>query len=870
MSKINQYSIHPPKWPLRVLRFFLKKEYLEEIEGDMEEIFRDNVDQLSYKDAKKIYIKEMFKLLRPILVRNLSNIRGINRLDMLQNYFRVSLRGLMRTPLNSFINLFGLSMAIGICIMGYGFAQWTYRTDQFHEHKDEVYLVTFSTDRDDKEQYGRTPRPLGEMLHEDFTHIKKVCRVEDRNLIIKHNGDVFQEKIRFTDPSFLEMLTFPLKWGSASSLSDLNGIILSESASERFFGDLNPVGQTLLLKFAKDRDKEFKVTGVAKEFPTSITIEFDFLINFENLRESDPGYDFHDWSALINATLIQVDDPKYIGTVAAGMNKYKQMQNKAVNEDWAISAFGFEPLATLHKRAGNIKDDISRNSGDNYKSVVFLAIIGVFMLILACLNYINIAIVSAARRLKEIGVRKSIGATRKVVMFQFLTENIVITFFALVIGLFLGGMGFIPWFERINNFDMGFRFIDPNLWIYLPAILLITGISSGAYPAFYISKFQVVGIFRGTVKFGKKNPLTKIFLCIQLMLACIFITTAVMFTENTFYIANRSWGYHQSEALYSIVPDHLAYEELSAVMSRDPNVLSVSGSAHHLGKSHKTTVIHTPGHEYEADEIDVAPNYFETMGIGLEEGRLFNDHEGSDKQSVVVNETMVKSMGWSEPTKEVFKIDSIQYQVVGVVKDFHSYSFYSLVRPTMFRVADKNDYRYLSVKVREGSQVSAFESLQSNWKQLFPEVPFAGGHQEDVWGRYFSAINTHGNVWQVIATIAVVLTTLGLYGLMTLNVAGRVREFSIRKVLGANMKNITASITRQYVLLVTIALATGAPISYILVKVVFDFAYKYHMPVDFSGVTMAVILLVVVLVITVLSQVRKVVKANPVDGLKIE
>ncbi len=863
-------DIKPPKRPVKLLRFFLKKEYLEEIEGDMEEIFYENVERLSYRKAKQIYTAEMLKLFRPVLIKHLGNIRPLNQFSMFKNYFTVSIRGLMRNPLNSFINIAGLAMAIGICILGYGFARWTYSTDQFHKLKDEVHLVTFFTDRDGVAmQQGRTPRPLGEMLRQDFTHIKNVCRVEDRNVVIKHGDIVYNEKIRFTDPSFLQMFTFPLEYGTASSLGDINSVIISKEMSEKYFGGENPVGQTLLVKFDNDHDKEFKITGVAKEFPLAKTIAFNFLVNFENLKASDPGYDFHDWSALVNATLIQVN-PADLSTVAQGMDKYRKMQNEAVTEDWAVSSFSFEPLATLHERAGNIKDDISRSSGDNYKSVIYIAIVGALLLVLASLNYINIAIVSAARRLKEIGVRKSIGATQRVVIVQFLTENIVVTMFALAIGIFIGGIGFIPWFESLNNFDMGFRFTDPNLWMYLPAFLILTGIASGAYPAFYISRFQVVGIFRGAVRFGTKNPLTKIFLCVQLIFACIFITTAVMFTSNALYTVNRSWGYEQGEAMYALMPDQLSYEELAAAMSQDPNVVSVSGSVHHLGKSHKTTVFHTPEHEYEADELDVEPSYFQTMGIELKDGRFFNTHENSDKQSVVVNETFVNSMGWTDAMKQVFKVDSVQYQVIGVVKDFHSYSFYQKVRPTFFRVADKSDYRYLSMKVKDGSQLAAYDGLQSNWKRLFPETPFSGGFQEDVWGGYLEFILVHGKVWRMIASVAVILAVLGLYGLMTLNVDGRVREFSIRKVLGASVKNIGTTITRQYIVLLAVALVVGGPLGHFIGKTIISLAYAYHMPIDTLGVTISVCLLVLVLVAMVLTQVQRIFKSNPVEGLKVE
>jgi ABC-type antimicrobial peptide transport system permease subunit len=863
--------IYPPQWPLRILRFFVKEKYLEEIEGDMEEIFQENLEHHSVKKAKVLYTWEILKLLRPVLIKNLEGINQLNQYGMFKNYFKVSIRGLLKNPMSSSINITGLSVAIGFCVFVYAFARWTYGIDQFHENKQTVFLTTFFANRDgSQQQFGGTPRPLAEMLRTDFPQLKGVCRVEDRAVVIKQDANVFHEQIRYTDPEFLDMFTFPLKWGNAASLKDVNSIILNEDMAVKYFGDENPIGQTMLVKFNKDRSKEFKVTGVAKEFPKALTIKFDFLINFENFHTSEPDYDFHDWNASVNATLIQVTQPEEIKAIAPGMEKYRSLQNKAVKEDWTITSFGFEPLATLHEQSEYIRDDISRSSKSSYSSVRYMMFIGSFMLLLACFNFINIAIASAAKRLKEIGVRKSIGASRGAVITQFLSENIVITSFALLLGVLIGYTFFIPGFEYLWNFSMGFSFADKRLWIYLPLILLITAIASGAYPAFYISRFQAVGILKGSVKFGQKNPLTKVFLGLQLVLACVFITGAVMFTENSRYMIHRSWGYSQHEALYAAVPDQAAYEQLQALMMQDPDVFSVAGSAHHLGKNNTTAVLHFPTRDYEADQLQVGPSYFETMGIRLKEGRLFTDDEKSDRQAVVVNELLVKNMGWTDAVGQTFRMDSLTYEVIGVVKDFHSYSFFKNIQPAIFTVANKDDYRFLSVKVRPTTANKVYHALQSRWFTLFPEVPFEGGRQEDVWGNYFVEMGIHGLVWRVIAIIAIALASLGLYGLVALNVAGRVKEFSIRKVLGAAVKNIASIIYRQYALLFLVALAIGAPISYTLIKLIFDTSYEYHMPVDFSGAAVAVSILAVVLLLTVSTQIRKVIKSNAVNGLKVE
>lgn len=856
---------------MKVLRFFVKKKYLEEIEGDMEEIFLDNVEQYSLRKAKRMYTWEMMRLMRPILIKNLEALQNINQISMFQNYFKISMRGLMKNPVNSFINIIGLTLAIAICVFGYGFARWTFSTDQFHVNKNEVFLVTFFADRDGKQQqYGKTPRPLGEMLKEDFTHIKKVCRVEDRNVVMKHGDNTFHQRIRFTDPEFLDMFTFPLKEGTASSLKDINSIILSEPMAIKYFGDENPIGQTILMIFGKDHNKVFKVTGVAKDFPKSRTISFDFLANYDNLRVAEPGYNDHDWTTLVNATLIQVETPSALQSIKPGMEKYRTLQNEASTKDWHITAFGFEPLATLHKQSEYITDDISRSSRSNYVSIIFMVVIGLFILALACANYINIAIVTAAKRLKEIGVRKSIGATRKAVIVQFLSENLIITFFALVLGVTLTATFFIPSFERLFSFSMDFSFADPTLWIVLPAILLLTSIASGIYPSLYISRFQVAGILKGSVRFGQKNPLTKVFLCFQLIMACIFICCTVVFVQNGDYIAERPWGYNQNEVLYTAIPDENAYEELSALLAQHPDIVNVSGSTHHLGKGNIKTILHFPEREYEVDQLAVGAGYFETLDLTLIDGRFFNDHEGSDKHAVVVNETLVKNMVWESPLGQRFRIDSIDYEVIGVVKDFHSFDFSQEIRPTIFTVAAKENYRFLSVKARSGSEPKVYKAMQEKWSQLFPEIPFSGGHQEDVWGFFFEQKGIYALVWRTFVTIVVTLATLGLYGLIRLNVSGRTKEFSIRKVLGADVVNIASSITRPYLTLFIVALLVGAPSGYFLSKSIIAMTYKYYMPMTFTGPVLGVVILVVVLLVTISTQMRKVLKSNPVDGLNVE
>jgi putative ABC transport system permease protein len=862
-----------PRLPHAFFKWYCQPAMYEEMHGDLEEFFYERAAEKGLFKARLLYLWDVLRCFQPYAWRRPTAPTNAGAI-MFRNYFKISLRSLMKNPLNSFINVFGLSVAIGIAVFVYAFANWTFSTDQFHEHKNEVFLVTFLADRDGTPQeYGTTPRPLGAMLREDFTHIDKVCRVEDRPVVIKYGDEVYHERVRYADPEFLDMFTFPLKLGNKASLADPNSIVLSENMAEKYFGKEDPLGKEVLVKFDHDNGKLFKVTGVAAKFPASRTISFDFLLNFDNLQTL-PDYNVHDWSSTVAATFIQVDDPFNITSIEPAMEKYKAMQNSAVQPDWAITSFAFRPLATLHETSEHIKDGVSRSSRDNYMSIMFMSIVAVLMLALACLNYINIAIVSATKRLKEIGIRKTIGATRGTVVVQFLSENVLITFFAMLLGIALALGFFIRGFEGMWGFDMDFRFTDTFLWIFLPAILLLTSLASGIYPALYISRFQVVNIIKGTVRFGKKNTLTRVFLALQLVFACVFITSAVTFTQNSAWLGARSWGYSQHEVLYTGLPDAQAFTKLRDALSSHPDIVSISGSFDHLGRSEQTAVLHFPDRQYEAMELKVDARYFETMGLQLVEGRTFRENAANDQQGVVLNATLAASIAPGVPASEVpglsFDIDSTRYEVVGVVADFHAYDLSNKIKPAFFSLADKDDYHYLTLKAKPGTEKAVYEALQGQWATLFPETPFMGGYQEDVWGFYYEVIDIHAIVWQVVATMAILLAGLGLYGLISLNVVGRIREFSIRKVLGARLTSIAANITRRYAVLFAVALLLGAPLSYKLMNILFDAAYTYHMPIGFSGVAVAVFVLIGVLLFTVGIQVARLRKFNPVNGLRVE
>ncbi len=850
----------------RLLVLVLKDELLEEILGDLEE-YRDQIQGLPSWKRSAFYWFQFINFFRPFAIKIMKN-RITTQLHLYKNYYKTSLRSMMRNPLSTFINVFGLAVALGVCIWIYTFIQHDLRLDTHHENAHKIYFTTFFMDREgETHQYGMSPLPLVQTLSGDVSGITRFCRIEDGEAVVKFEDRVFHERLRFVDADFLQMLTFPLKAGDDAALEDPNAVILSFDTYQKYFGHDEAVGKQVLIKFEGGRQKLFTVRGVAEQFPVAHQVSFDFLVPFSNLELARAGFRENDWSEFITAAMIEVPDPDAIATIQAQANTYRDRQNE-VQKDWAIDQFMMERMEGFHLRARGIKNSIIYDR--YYEGRVSLPVVALMMLVLACLNYINIAIVSAARRLKEIGMRKVIGANRTKIIFQFLAENILVTFLALVLGIVIAMVLLLPWFRGMTGLPIYLELMDVQLWMFLLMVLLVTGFVSGIYPSFYISRFDVIQIFKGSVKFGKKNLLTKVFLGLQLVFACIGVTAAVMFTQNSNYQRERGWGYDQQGVIYTAVPDESAYDRLALNMGQQPEVQAIVGSQHHLGESSDKIVLHLPDREFEVRRLAVGAEYLEAMKVPVLEGREFVEDRASDKTGIIVNQHLLEVLEWSDPIGKTLKIDSTQYVVIGLVKNFHFNNFYYDMEPIVFTLANDEDFRYLNMRVTRGTEHTVYASLRKHWTTLFPEEPFLGGHQSDIWVNFYEDLEVMEEYNNVIASIAVILASLGLYGLITLNVSGRSKEFSIRKALGARLANLATVLTRQYLVLAGISLLIGAPASYFLIKANIDMMFPDPRPMEVRGVIIATVILMVILIAVMSTQIQKLAKSNPAEGLRVE
>jgi ABC-type antimicrobial peptide transport system permease subunit len=676
----------------------------------------------------------------------------------------------------------------------------------------------------------------------------------------------------------MEMFTFPLKYGNKHALSLRNAVVLDEETAWRYFGDENPLGKQLSIIFNNKQKESFIVRGVAEEFPETASFGFSILVNYEKQFKLGLS-DRNNWKQLTSATFIQLSHPENIHTITAGMNRYIELQN-AANSLRPMSKLVFEPLRSMGRNTYKVRDSISHISL-HPSQVIQLPISTLFLLLLACFNYMNISIVAAARRVKEIGIRKVVGGTRLQLVIQFIGENLLLCLIALPLGIAFTQYVILPAFNTafgdfFNLSIMDFT-SDMNLWFFLVGLLLLTGFSAGAYPAFYISAFQPTHIFKGSQTTKGKRVFTRILLAFQFVFSLIAVISGIVFTQNSIYQNNLDWGYNQEQVI--VIPIESEYYTMyKDEIARHSNILSTAGCRMHIGKSYRQVVVKTietetvgEANNYAVVSFDVGFDYVETMGLRLKEGRSFRRILKTDiDQAVIVNETFVNHMGWQNAMGKKVFLEKKTYQVIGVMEDFHYRVFTEKIEPALLRISPGDTFNYLAVKVRAGTAQQTVGFLQKTWGQVIPAAPYTGFFQDDVFAVYLQIMENLTIINIAWAIIFLFITCTGLFALVSLTITKRMKEISIRKVLGASLPEIIQLVTMDFIILIVIASVIALPTTYFLLNFLLDALIEYNVGVGPFALILAFVFVFAAALLTIFSRVYKAAASNPADNLRFE
>ncbi|MFL9485095.1 ABC transporter permease [Chitinophagaceae bacterium LWZ2-11] len=788
---------------------------------------------------------------------------------MLKNYFKTAWRNLLKNRLSSLINIIGLGLAVGCCLVVFVFIDCNINQDNFHPKRDKIYVVERIESKDgDNQLWGNSPAPMGQMLKEDFPQIKNSARLDFMEAIIKRDDDVFKENLGFVDNSFYDMFNFPVKWGDKKTFTEQDGIVLSNEFSEKLFGKENPIGKNISARFnvaGKEMVENFIVKGVFEKRPRETSFYFTALIPFSRMTSLGINKT-ENWEKYVNVTFLETADVNTKLPNDAQIKKYVDLYN-AANKDIKIVGYNFQPLKSIFFHAARVNFE-NFNSSDIIGIIMLLAI-GLAILILVCFNYMNIAVASSSYRVKEIGVRKTIGSSRLQIIFQFLLENFILCSIGAILGLFLARALFVPWFGQISNFDYAEgMFSNGRLWPALLCLVIIIVLGGAAYPAVYVSSLKPISIVKGQSALPGKNRFRKVLLGFQFFITFLGISMTLAFIRESKIARAKSWGYEPENNVVVKMSASTNFDFFKSQLKNDRKIISVTGSVQPLGNWSKQMMIKSEGKEQAVQTLQVLPQFASQLGIKIMNGRDLSDEFETDKtSSVLVNEAFLKKMNWASGVGKSIEYAGRKYIIVGETNDFRFEDFKDKVMPIMIFGCKPEEVRFAYIKTTSGLFKEAHSTVRGIWKKTFPDSPFDYYYQDTVFEDYFNGFIQISKVMGVTSIVMMIISISGIFGLALLILGKKMKEISVRKVLGAGIGNISFQIIKEFTYAIGGAFVFAILIYYLLIKSIFD-QYIPESKVSFLPLAMAFVVILFMTTVSVLWHLYKAYTANPTTYLK--
>jgi len=859
----------PPKWADKFLAWYCRADLLEEIQGDVYELY----ERAAKKSKRKADLLFIWDVLRFFRLRNMQRKRiqhATNNISMLKSYFRSGLRNITRNLAHSSINIAGLALAIGCCISIFLLIDSFYDLDSFHQKGDRTYLaVSHVKAGDDTERWARSPYLLGSSLMAEHSAVETMTRIQKLgDLSVRYESHVFNETLWSVDSTFFDVFSYPIVNGARQPLNDKYSIVISEEKAIQYFGYDNPIGKELSVKFNDSQPIVFRVSAVADNKVNESSMRFTFLIPME-FWESYRGANYANWATWSRSTFVVMKEGQHPSVLDPALPAYQTLQN-AANEKFQVRGIEWLPLTSVAANSYNIVDCLSWDL--HPATIIVISTIVLFLLLLACFNYMNVSIASVSLRLKEIGIRKVIGGSKGQVILQYMVENLVLCSFALIAGTALAYFFFVPAFNSLYPITVPFSFSSTSaMLLFFGGMLFVIAIISGAYPSLYVSSFNAIRILKGNEKFGSKSLFSKTMLGFQFTISFATIIFSLLSVSNRDYFETKDWGYDYRDIAYFPIHGKEQYHALINLVSQQKDVLSYAGSASHVGDEDELTSIQSGEKEMQATRFPVGIAYAETMNLRIKEGRLFTtESEADTKTAIVVNEALVKKMNWSEALGQQVSFHGDVYRVIGVVHDFYYDDFDKIMGPALMHIVPEEEFSFFVVKSSPGEIERVVALVKNAWSSVAPDDAYLGQNQQEVFGSFYRGTQSDSKIMYFISIIALMLACMGLFGLVSYNLSRRLKEFSIRKIFGATTSTIFKLMSQEYVFVVAIAFVLGSTAGYYLMAQLHAAVYPDPMPLPQWPVILTLTLMIASVLITVVSQLYRVVKENPVITLRNE
>ncbi len=790
---------------------------------------------------------------------------------MLRNFLQITFRSFLKNKSFVIVNVIGLGIALACCIVAYYNAKFDKDFDSFHSNKDIVHKVTITRDYNGRDQaFGITPFALGPAIGNSISGIEAVTRYYGTSIPVRYEENIFSRQIAFVDNNYFDLFDFPMLVGDKNSFQDKSRVLISNQFSQVLFGDDNPIGKIIKL-YIGDSDKIYTVGAVFKDIPENSSMQFHVLVSVENyidLMEIEE----HSWNGWVAATFLKVPDESKIPAINKELEKFVPIQNIA-RDDWEISSFYTERMTDI-PHTGRDTWNYWLWPGMHPAAIVAPSVMAILILLLACLNFMNTSLAISSRRLKEIGIRKVLGGVKSQSIVQFLGENIILCIIALAFAVSISGYLLDAYSKMWPGLTLLMNFSNNiELWVFLIGLLILTGILSGAYPAFYISGFNPIKILKGSVKYKGGGLLSKILLSLQFILAATGIVCAVIFAQNAFYQENLYMGFDKDQVIAVPINDNSEIEAMKAIAMQNPNIDKIGLSEEHIGWGTFVLNLKSGEEEHEIRGYDIGQGYFETMKIRLKEGRHFDmDFMESERgKALIVNEKLVEDYKWESAIGKRMRLnDTTEYTVIGVMEDFYPQGFWSKMNPIVFRLGAKERMRMLVVNADIDQLDGVNSFLKEEWEKLVPNATYPGFFQNKTLSEAKDVNKNILNIFLFLGVVSIILSIVGLYTLVSLNIIKRTKEIGIRKVLGISMFRLIRILNTEFVFIVLISSIVGSVIGYFLSDMLMGSIWAYYKDFSISSIIIPVVLIVLLSILSLSAKVYKAANKNPVDAIKYE
>ena len=878
MPNAKQHT--PPRWVTGLLEWYCKPELLEDLQGDLHEYFERNIKSKGVARAKLIYIIDVFKFFRLYTIRKPKFLNLLIQWIMLGSYIKTSGRNMVRNKLFSAINIFGLAISMSVGLMLISILVDTYSYDRFHTHYNRIYRVLSEYEYLGTKYYGElatTSLKAAKSIQESFTGHEGVAILTGGfGGDVKHNENTVPLNGYWANESFFHVFTFPLLQGNAATaLKEPFSVVITETSAKKLFGNKKALGETIML----NQDKEYTITGVMKDIPQFSHVTFDWLGSLST-REITEKENINElaWDNIWNTWVyVLMPEQPDLTTFQTNLDKLSTKEDATVNNTHITMKL--DPLSQVM-----IADNLGNQIGHSLGRTLLLAFLGLALVVIlsACFNYTNLSIARALRRSKEVGIRKVIGAVKGNVMGQFMTEAVVISLLALLLALVL--FVFLrPYFLGLNpDVQELLRLeLSPTLVFYFVLFALAIGLAAGFFPALYFSKISTVQVLKGSVagKITGKFTTRKALVVFQYCLSLILITATLIMHKQYSHFMNFDLGFNTKDILNIRLqgnnPDRLVKEltDLPEVKSISKSSL-VTSTGNRWGANMKNP--NNPDDSAAVSMNFIDENYLQLHQHQLLAGRSFNfKPKDAIENEVIVNQQVLKRFNIADriPNKaigQVVKLDGKELTIIGVMRDFqygraNSKSGDEVV---MRYIDDKPDYLNLKISTTDVDALDA--KIEALWKKFDNVHPYEAKLYEDQIQESFKGLDASMKLAGFIAFLAIVIASLGMLGMVVFTTETRVKEVSIRKVLGASEVRLLYLLGKGFFLLLATAALIALPVTYLFFDKVMLPALANHAPIALNEMTLGVLAVMLIALLMIGVQTMKIARANPATVLKTE